>query len=75
MKMSITEAKEWIDQLRDIAHDAAAKAERARERLAHAEAQGDEILAACLRKQAQTAEKAAQDVHVACDQMEDQLPG
>lgn len=73
--MSIAEAKQWIEQLRDIAHDAAVKAERARERLAHAEAEGDEILAACLKKQADTADKAAQDVHVACDQMEDQLPG
>ena len=69
------EAKQWIAQFREVAHSAAEKAERARERLAHAEADGDEVLAATLRQQAKAADRAAQDVHVACDQMERELPG
>ena len=69
------EAKQWIAQFREVAHSAAEKAERARERLAHAEADGDEVLAATLRQQAKAADRAAQDVHVACDQMERELSG
>lgn len=72
--MSIKEAKRWIDQLREVGHNAAERAERAGERLNHALADGDEVLAACLRQQVKTAEKAAQDLHVACDQMEHDLP-
>lgn len=72
--MSTEEAKRWIDQLREIAHNAAEKAERAGERLSHALADGDEVLAASLRQQIKAAERAAQDVHVACDQMEKDLP-
>jgi len=69
------EARKWIEQFREIAHHAAEKAELARERLVHAEADGDEVLAACLRQQVNAAERAAQDVHVACDQMEKDLSG
>ena len=72
--MSIKEAKQWIDQLREVGQSAAERAERAGERLNHALADGDEVLAACLRQQVKTAEKAAQDVHQACDQMEHDLP-
>ena len=72
--MSIKEAKQWIDHLREVANDAAARAEKARERLSHAMADGDEILAACLRQHVTAAERAAQDVHAACDQMEKALP-
>jgi hypothetical protein len=72
--MSIKEAKQWIEQFREVAHNAAEKAERARERLIHAEADGDEVLAACLRQHVKAADQAAQDVHVACDQMEKELP-
>ena len=68
------EAKQWIEKFREVAHTAAEKAERARERLVHAEADGDEVLAACLRQQVRAAERAAQDVHVACDQRERDLP-
>ena len=32
-------------------------------------ADGDEVLAACLRRQVATAEKAAADVHIACEQI------
>lgn len=70
----IDEAREWIDRLRKIAHDAAEHAERARERLAHAEADSDEILAGVLRQQVESAESAAQDVHAACDSLHKQLP-
>ncbi len=72
--MSIDEAKKWIDQFREVAHNAAEKAERARERLVHAEADGDEVLVACLRQHVKAAEEAAQNVHVACDQLEKELP-
>ena len=72
--MAIEEAKRWIDKLREVALSAAEKAENANERLNHALADGDEVLAACLRQQVVTAEKAARDVHQACDQMEKDLP-
>ena len=73
--MAVEEAKRWIDRLREVALSAAERAESANERLNHALAEGDEVLAACLRQQVKTAEKAAQDVHQACDQMEHDLPG
>ena len=72
--MSMKEAKRWIDKLREVAQSATERAEHAGERLNHALADGDEVLAACLRQHVQAAEKAAQDVHVACDQMERNLP-
>ena len=71
--MSIEEARKWIDQLREIGNSAAMRAEEARERLAHAEADGDSVLAILLRQHTKAAEKAAQDVHLACDQMEKHL--
>ena len=72
--MSSDEAKQWIEQFREVAHNAAEKAERARERLVHAEADGDQVLVACLQRHVKAAEQAAQDVHLACDQMEKELP-
>lgn len=36
--MSIDEAEQWTERFREVAHNAAEKAERARERLIHAEA-------------------------------------
>lgn len=64
------EANQWIERLRQVAHGAAEQAELARERLAHAEADGDGVLATVLQKHIEAAEKAAQDVHEACDQLE-----
>ena len=72
--MSIEKATQWIEQFRKVAHNAAEKAEHARESLIHAEGDGDEGLAACLRQHVKAAEQAAQDVHVACDQLEKDLP-
>ena len=71
--MSAEEARDWIQKLRQIAHQAAENAEFARERMNHALADGDEVLAAFLQEHVATAERAAADVHVACDQLERQL--
>ncbi len=71
--MSAEEAKNWVEKLRHIAHQAAENAELARERMNHAMADGDEVLAEFLKQQVAVAERAAQDVHVACDQLERQL--
>ena len=72
--MSIEEARQWIERLREISHHAAENAENARERLNHALADGDEVLAACLQRNVAAAEGAAQDVRVACEEMEGHLP-
>lgn len=71
--MSAEEARSWIEKLRQIAHQAAENAELARERMNHALADGDEVLATFLQQQVAAAERAAEDVHVACDQLERQL--
>ena len=71
---STAEAKEWIEQFREIAHKAVEHAQRVRRRLSHAEADGDEVLATCLREQLASAELAAQDIHAACDQLDKKLP-
>lgn len=72
--MSAEEAREWIERLRQIAHHAAENAEQARERMNHALADGDEVLATCLEQQIAAAERAAEDVHLACDRIERLLP-
>ena len=71
--MSAEEARDWVEKLRQIAHQAAENAELARERMNHALADGDEVLAAFLQQHIAVAERAAEDVHVACDQLERQL--
>ena len=71
--MSAQEARDWIEKLRQIAHQAAENAELARERMNHALADGDEVLAAFLEEHVAAAERAAGDVHVACDQLERQM--
>ena len=60
--------------MREISHHAVENAENARERLNHALADGDEALAACPQRNVAAAEGVAQDVRVACEDMERHLP-